>query len=112
MPDTDTDSIKMQIKRMVAEGRADAAWEYAETIRDQLTEDQHKELELWIGQNSYDAFRTYEKAEVGRNKWLLISTLVKDGETLKDALPRLPVELQEFLKNEAKRAATIGKSLH
>ena len=100
----DTNNIKMQIMRLVAEGRADDAWEYAEAIRGELTEDQLSELELWIAQNAYEAFRPPAEAVASRGKWLEVTGHLKEGETLRDAFPRLPKDLQTFLKREAERS--------
>ena len=51
-----TDLVKNQIMALVAEGRADEAWEYAETIREHLNSDELKDLEIWIAQNAYESF--------------------------------------------------------
>jgi hypothetical protein len=103
-----TDLVKNQIMTMVAEGRADEAWEYAETIREHLTLDELKELEMWIAQNAYESFVTPENGGAESQKWLEVAGHMKEGETLRDALPRLPSELQEFVKGQA-RLATGAK---
>jgi hypothetical protein len=105
----DTNQIKMQIMRFVAEGRADDAWEYAEAIRGELTEEQLSEFELWLAQNAYEAFRPPEAAVASRGKWLEVAGHLKEGETLGDAFPRLPKDLKAFLKREAERTKKAMK---
>ncbi len=101
-----TDMLKNQIMALVAQGRADEAWELAETVRDQLTSSELTELELWIAQNAYEAFRPPEDGQYGKAKWLQVAKYMDEGETLRDVLPKLPGELKEFLETEAKRATT------
>ena len=76
----------------------------------QFAEDELKELEIWVAQNAYEAFRPPEEAENARGKWLKINSLMKNGETLREVFPRLPRDLKEFLKGEARRAK--GTKLH
>lgn len=89
---------------LVADGRAEDANDLAEAVRDELTVGELEELHRWIADNAFEGFRPPKDTDAHRGKWLMIASYVKDGETLRDALPRLPRELQDFLKAEAKRS--------
>jgi hypothetical protein len=99
-----TDLVKNQIMALVAEGRADEAWEYAETIREHLTLDELKDMEMWIAQNAYEAFLPSEQDAPKKTQWLEIAGYMKKGETLRDVFSRLPRELQDFLQQEGRLA--------
>ena len=99
-----TDLMKNRIMTLVAEGRADEAWEYTESIRELLTQDELKDMEMWIAHNAYEAFRSAENGLAKKSKWLEIAQHMEEGETLREVLPRLPGELREFLESEARIA--------
>jgi transcriptional regulator with XRE-family HTH domain len=106
----DTDNIKRQIMRLVADGRAEDASDFAEAVREELSEEESEELHRWIAENAFQGFQPPAGSDAHRAKWLMIAGYIKEGETLREAFPRLPRELQIFLKDEATKSR--AKKLH
>ncbi len=96
--------VKSHLKRLVATGMGEEAWEQLEAIHSELTHDEMQELKIWIAQNSYDASRPREDAEDNWAKWQIIAGYMSDGDTLRDVFPRLPEDLQQFLESAVQRS--------
>lgn len=97
------DNIKRQIQRLVAEGRGEEAREIVEAVSLSLTADEIQDLNDWITENTYEVFRPFVESDADREKWMAVAEHMKEGESLRSALPRLPENLQHFVKNEAKK---------
>ncbi len=104
------ENIKRQIQRLVAEGRGEEAREMAEAVSGSLTAEELQDLNDWVVENTYQVFRPFVESEADRDRWMAVAGHMKEGESLKSAFPRLPDNLQDFVKNEAKRFK--GAKLH
>ena len=94
-------AIKATARLLVKQGRADELDEFVETVLDGLTVEEQAELRSWLMTNGPSQMHDDSLPEVGRN-WKRIARHMREGDTLRDVLPRLPEDLQEFLREQAK----------